>query len=250
MKDRKVGVIVQARMGSTRLPGKVLKQLNENETVLSLLIKRLKMSKNLNSIIIATTPDDRNKSIIEVSKSLDVNTFIGDELHVLKRYFEAASEFKLDIIIRITSDCPFIDPNELDDMIDFYLKENYDYIRNVDESTNFPRGFEVEIFSYKHLEKAYMSAKTKSEREHVTYYFYTHPEFFTVFSYNLQNLKKIEELRLTIDEEADLEACQEVFQKLIENGKGINFSVYDVIDIIEMYPEIMDINRNVQQKKV
>ncbi|MFX1277579.1 MAG: cytidylyltransferase domain-containing protein, partial [Promethearchaeota archaeon] len=197
MIDKKVGVIVQARMGSTRLPDKVLKLLYEDNTVLDILIKRLKLSKNVDEIIIATTPDNRNHTIINVAKENGVSSFIGDEENVLLRYYSAAKKFNLDIVIRITSDCPFIDPIILDDMISFYLAHNYDYIRNVDESTNFSRGFEIEIFSFKVLEQVFSYAITKPEKEHVTYYIYTHPELFSIFSYDLENLKKFDNLRLT-----------------------------------------------------
>ena len=120
---KKVGIIVQTRMGSTRLPGKVLKTLYKNEKVLEVLIKRLKLSKELNEIIIATSPDKKNEVIIEVAKELDVFWFIGDEENVLERYFKAAKFHDLDIVIRVTSDCPFIDPITLDNMIIFYIKK-------------------------------------------------------------------------------------------------------------------------------
>ena len=249
-KNLKIGAIVQARMGSTRLPGKVLKSLYKNETLLGILIRRLKFSKRLNKIIIATTPDEENRLIIDVAKKNNVDWFIGDEENVLKRYYDAAKVYNLDIVIRITSDCPFIDPIIMDDMIEFYKNNNYDYIRNVDETTNFVKGFEIEIFSFKNLEKAFLSAKTITEKEHVTYYFYTNLEEFKIFSYNIENLKKFQNLRLTIDEEDDLKACQEVYRKLIEYGKGINFSLYDILEIIEKHPEIMDINKGVKHKKI
>ena len=246
----KVGAIVQARMSSTRLPGKVLKNLSEKNSVLGVLIKRLKISKELDNIIVATTPDEKNKAIIEEAKKYNVDWYIGDEKNVLKRYYDAAKKYKLNIIIRITSDCPFIDPKILDDMIKFYNLNNYDYIRNVDETTNFSRGFEIEIFNIEVLKEIFSLAKFKAEKEHVTYYIYTHPEKFTLYSYNIENLKKFENLRLTIDEEDDLLICREVYKKLIEKGKNYDFSIYDIIELIEKNPSLMDINKHVQHKKV
>ncbi|MFX1256291.1 MAG: cytidylyltransferase domain-containing protein [Promethearchaeota archaeon] len=247
---KKVGVIVQARMGSTRLPGKVLKILYKNETILDILIKRLKFSKNTDDIIIATTPDVKNQAIINVANIHNVASFIGNEKNVLKRYFEAAKKYKLDIIIRVTADCPFVDPLVLDDMIQFYLSKNYDYIRNVDDTTNFPRGFEIEIFNFDVLEKVFRLAKTKPEKEHVTYFIYTHPKLFSLYSYNLEDLKKIKDLRLTIDEEDDLEVCREVIKLVLKKQKSLKFSVYDIIKIIELNPKLIEINKNVQQKKI
>lgn len=250
MTIKKVGAIVQARMNSTRLPGKVLKKLSKIDSVLGVLIKRLKTCKELDNIIIATTPDEKNKAIIEEVKNYNVDWYVGDEENVLKRYYEAAKKYTLNIIIRITSDCPFIDPKILDDMIRFYKLNNYDYIRNVDETTNFSRGFEIEIFNFEVLKEIFSRAKIKSEKEHVTYYIYTHPEKFTMYSYNIENLKKFENLRLTIDEEDDLLICREVYKKLIEKGKNYDFSIYDIIELIEKNPSLMDINKHVQHKKV
>ena len=249
MKAKKVGIIIQARMGSTRLPGKVLKLLDKDEKVLDVLIKRMKLCEKVDEIIIATTPDKQNSLIIDVTKTHNVSYFIGSEENVLERYYEAAKQYNLDIIIRVTSDCPFVDPKLMDEMIIFYKNNNFDYIRNVDQSTNFVRGFEIEIFSFNALEKAFFLAEKDPEREHVTYFIYTHTELFTMYSYNLDNLKKFDNLRLTIDEKDDLLMCREVYKKLKEKGKSIDFSVFDIYEIIEENPELMDINKNVVHKK-
>lgn len=249
MVSQKIGVIVQARIGSTRLPGKILMELDKNESVLDVLIQRLKLSKQVDVIIIATGSDKRNSSIINVAKSFNVQFFIGSEENVLERYYEAAKQYNLDIIIRVTSDCPFVDPKLMDEMIIFYKNNNFDYVRNVDQSTNFARGFEIEIFSFNVLEKVFSLAEKDPEREHVTYFIYTHTEIFTMYSYNFDNLKKFDNLRLTIDEKDDLLMCREVYKKLKEKGKSIDFSVFDIYEIIEENPELMDINKNLVQKK-
>ena len=124
MKVQKVGIIIQARMGSTRLPGKILKFLDKDEKVLDVLIKRMKLCKQVDEIIIATTPDKQNSQIIEVAKTHNVSYFIGSEKNVLKRYYKCAKENTIDVVLRITSDCPFVDPKIVDDMIDFYLHNN------------------------------------------------------------------------------------------------------------------------------
>ena len=184
-KNQKIGVIVQARMDSTRLPGKVLMELNKNERVLDLLIMRLKLSKFLNEIIIATTPKKKNSLIIEAAESHNVSFFIGSEKNVLERYYKAAKQFNLDIVIRATSDNPFVDPFILDDMIEFYQENNYDCIKNVSHgSTNFPVGFDIEIFSFEVLESVYKLVEDNWDKEHVTRYIYDHPKDFTIFLYN------------------------------------------------------------------
>jgi len=249
MVSQKIGVIVQARIGSTRLPGKILMELGKNESVLDVLIQRLKLSKQVDVIIIATGSAKRNSSIINVAKTFNVQFFIGSEENVLERYYEAAKQYNLDIIIRVTSDCPFVDPKLMDEMIIFYKNNNFDYVRNVDQSTNFARGFEIEIFSFNVLEKVVSLAEKDPEKEHVTYFIYTHNEIFTMYSYNFDNLKKFDNLRLTIDEKDDLLMCREVYKKLKEKGKTIDFSVFDIYEIIEENPELMDINKNIVQKK-
>ena len=245
-----IGVIVQARIGSTRLPGKVLLELDKNEKVLDILIERLKLSKKVNKIIIATVNHESNAPIIDLAKQHKVSYFLGDEYDVLARYFNAAEAFNLDIIIRVTSDCPFVDPMIMDDMITFYLKRNYDYIRNVDETTNFSRGFDLEIFNFSILKEVYLKAKSNAEREHVTYYIYTHPNDFKIHYYNVKSLKKYPNLRLTIDETDDLIMCRTIYQKLKELGKGLKFSIFDIYNIIENNPKLLDINKHIVQKKV
>ena len=245
-KKKKIGAVIQARMGSTRLPGKILLELDENEKVLDLLIKRLKLSKLIDEIIIATTPDKKNSLIIDLAKNSNVSFFIGSEENVLERYYEASKKFKLDIIVRLTSDNPFVDPKILDEIIYFYQINNYDYINSI----GLPIGLNIEIFNFMVLEKVYKLAETKPEKEHVTYYIYTHPNIFSIYHYKLKNLKKIKNLRLTIDEKADLIMCREVYKKLKENGKSINFSVHDIMKIIEKNPDLLNINKNVHQKKV
>ena len=250
MAHKKVGVIVQARMGSTRLPGKVLKNLDDNETVLSLLIKRLKLSKQADIIVIATSDDEANKLIVELAKDLDIPYFLGSEHNVLERYYQAAKKYRIRIIVRITADCPFIDSFHLDDMILYFKNHNYDYIKNVDEKSNVPVGFDTEIFTFDVLEEMFSLAETSVEKEHVTYYMNSNPKDFTAKIYNLKNIKKNDDLWLTIDEKEDLEICREVFKKIKEKNLSIDFTMYDVIKLIEEKPEIMDINKKIYRKLI
>ena len=177
-------------MGSTRLPGKVLERLYKNDLVLDVMIKRLKYSKNIDEIIIATTSNKKDKVFLKIANKHKISYFEGSEKNVLSRYYNASKKYKLDIIIRVTSDCPFVDPKILDDMIEFYKSQNYHYIRNIDSKTNFPRGTDIEIFDSDVLEKVFNNAETKQEKEHVTYYIYSHPELFDIYSYNLENIKE------------------------------------------------------------
>jgi spore coat polysaccharide biosynthesis protein SpsF len=247
---KKIGIIIQARMGSSRLPGKVLKKLDDHITVLGLLITRLKTCKNIDNIIIATTPDKKNERIIKKARNYNLPTFIGSEKNVLERYYKCAKKFKLDIIVRITSDCPFIDPNILNKMVAFFLKNNYDYIRNRDKATTFPRGLDIEIFTFPILEDVYQKAERASEKEHVTYYIYTHPKEYSIFIYNLNEPQKINGLRLTIDEKEDLLFCKALYQELKKMGKKYRFTINDIINIIKKNKNLLKINKEIKQKKV
>ncbi|MFX1383443.1 MAG: cytidylyltransferase domain-containing protein [Promethearchaeota archaeon] len=247
MSLKKVGIIVQARMGSTRLPGKTLKKINNNETVLGLLIKRLKLSKETHLIIIATSSNEKNKQIIELAKFYNVSSFIGSEENVLERYYQAAKKFSLDIIIRITSDCPFVDPEIIDEMVKYYMNNNFDYIANTYPLLNIPAGFDVEIFSFEILENLITIATTSEEKEHVTYYIKSNPELFSCGSYNIKDLKRFDDLWLAIDYYEDLIFCREVYKEIRERGKGFDFSIYDIIELIEENPGLMEINKDLHR---
>ena len=245
---KKVGAIIQARMGSSRLPGKVLMKLDNEQTILDLLIKRLKLSNTLDMIIIATTSDSRNNLLIDASKIHNIAHFIGSEKNVLERCYKAALNYELDIIIRLTSDNPFIDPILIDEMVSFYIKNEYDYVRN-NHNSNFPLGLGLEIFSFNVLKRVHNKAKTEKEKEHVTYYIYTHPEEFSIFNYNWELLKKIDNLRLTIDQEEDLKMCRALYEKIKEKGKKIDFSIFDIIQVVEDNLDLIEINKAVKQKQ-
>ncbi len=239
----KVGIIVQAHIGSTRLPGKVLKLLGPNETILDVLIKRLKLCKQVNEIIIATSPAKENQKIIDLVSIYNVPHFIGSEENVLERYYQTAKKFKIDIVVRITSDCPFIDPKVVDDMVVFYKNNKYDCVNNSRDAPNFLDGTNLEIISFKILEKIYHLAKSKFEKEHVTIFLYNHPEMFSIYFYYLPDLKHFEGLKLSVDWMEDLILCRIIYDKLKMNDKLIDFTIYDIIDIIDKEPELMLINK-------
>ncbi len=238
-------------MGSKRLPGKVLKKLSNDNTILDVLIKRLKLSKFVDEIIICTTRRKENKGIIKIAKNNNVPYFIGSENNVLKRYYKCAKQFNLDTIIRITSDCPFVDPFMLDEMLQFYRENCYDFIYNVvEELTNIPIGFDIEIFSFLIIEKVFRLARSKKDKEHVTSFINFHPDLFSIHYYNISGLKKIEGLRLTIDEPEDLEMCRKLYKKLVEKNKPIDFSIYDILEAVEENPEIVNINKHIKNKQL
>ena len=144
--ENKVVGIVQARMGSTRLPGKVLKKINDT-TVIKFMLDRLSLSKNLDKIIIATSKNPKDKELVKYINQLGYDIFVGDEFDVLDRFYNAAEHINYNTIVRLTGDCPLIDPLLLDNVINFYTNSDYDYVSNTNPPT-FPDGLDVEVFSY------------------------------------------------------------------------------------------------------
>lgn len=239
--------IIQARVGSTRLPGKVLKKIC-GKTVLEHDIDRLKRVKNINKIVIATTTLERDDAIVKEAKRLDVAYFRGSEEDVLSRYYYAAKENNADVVVRVTSDCPLIDSEVTEETICFYLENNnkYDYVSNSLERT-FPRGLDTEIFSYKILTRAFNETISKKEREHVTFYIWNNPSVFRLGCY--ENSVDYSNLRWTLDTEEDLKLIDKIYCYLYDD-RGNNFTMNDVIGLYEKYPELRKINMNVKQKEL
>ncbi|WP_252231541.1 glycosyltransferase family protein [Clostridium sp. ZBS15] len=242
----KVVCIVQARVGSTRLPGKVLKEIC-GKTVLEHDVNRLKLVPNIDEIVIATTVESQDDKILYEANRLGVKYFRGSENDVLSRYYFAAKENNADIVIRVTSDCPCLDYKILKDMIDMYLDKSndIDYISNTIDRT-YPRGYDVEIFSFDALEKVYNNAKKDYEREHVTPYLYDLNNKFRILSY--KNSKDYSKYRVTLDTEEDLQVIKAIYEALFEeNGY---FLLEDVVNFLNKNPQIVSINENIEQKKL
>lgn len=244
---KKIVAIIQARVGSTRLPGKVLLDL-KGKTVLNHVVDRVKKSKYIDEVIVATTDLEQDDKIVDECNKIGCKYFRGSESDVLSRYYLCAKENKADIVIRITSDCPLIDFNIIDNMIEKFLykqNSNIDYMNNTLEPT-LPRGYDVEIFSFRALVKANFEAKLDYEREHVTPYIYFNPDKFnlSLFRYRYDYSK----YRLTLDTKEDFEVISSIFESLYDVNNY--FLLEDVIKYMEYNPEIVQINKNIEQKKL
>ncbi|MBD1221297.1 cytidylyltransferase domain-containing protein [Virgibacillus halodenitrificans] len=241
----KVGAIIQARMGSTRLPGKVMKEI-KGKTVLSHVIERVKQSKLIDDIVIATTVLDRDKAIEDEALKNGVKIYRGSEDDVLARYFLAAKESNVDVIVRITSDCPLIDPHIIDEIINFYINGSYDLVTNAgaDAYRTFPRGLDTEVFSYEALETAFTNGSEMYHREHVTPYIYEHSNKIHYFKNDVDYSK----YRWTLDTKEDFELIQEVYNRLYK-GKH-DFYLVDIIECFEQEPKLFRINSHIEQKKM
>ena len=223
-------------MGSIRLPGKTLMQLN-GETMLSSLLKQLKYSKLLNRKIIATTTNSEDDILENFTKSNNIELFRGSANDVLDRYYQCAKSFSLSHIVRITADNPLLDPEILDMVIASYKEGNYDYVNNFTKRT-FPYGTEVEIFSFHVLEKVWKNAKTLYDREHVTSYIYNNPNEFTskCIEYNVD----YSYLHWTVDRIEDLKLVQIILSKIKKRPVLMN----DIIELFSKEPNLIKINAN------
>jgi len=235
----KVAAIVQARMGSTRLPGKVMKDI-VGKPMLWHIINRLKKTKLIDSITIATTGKEIDKPILKLAEDLGIDSFAGSEEDVLDRYYQAAKKFGVDVVVRLTADCPLIDPRIIDKVIQRYLKGDCDYAANTLKRT-YPDGLDVEVFSYMALEKAWKEAKWASEREHGTPYIWKNPDKLMLA--NVENSVNYSHLRWVVDEKEDLEFVRQVYGHLYREG-GL-FYMEDVLDLLRKYPHLKQINQGI-----
>ncbi|MBO8158624.1 glycosyltransferase family protein [Thermosyntropha sp.] len=242
----RIVIINQARMTSTRLPGKVLKEVME-KPLLEYQIERLKKVKLADELVIATTVNPADQPIIDLCRKLNIAYYRGSEEDVLSRYYEAAKEYRADAVVRVTSDCPLIDPVVIDLIIDTYIKNSgkYDYISNTIERT-YPRGMDTEILSFAALEEAHKKAVLKPEREHVTLYIYSHPEKFKIFSVKYK--KDESKHRWTVDTKEDFKLVKTILERLYPYKK--DFTMEDCLELIEQNPDIFNINQHIKQKAI
>jgi len=239
--------IIQARTGSTRLPNKILLKIL-NKEILLLLIDRVIASELINQIIIATTTNKDDDKIVNLIEKYHpkVSVFRGDENDVLDRYYQAALEYKNinngDIdIVRITSDCPLIDPKVIDLHINEFNQKKVDYLSSRINKRSWPHGMEMEIFTFDALYSAWKYAETKFEREHVTPYIYkSHPEKFKLFEYSYN--KDISEYRFTVDYKEDFDFIKTIFEKLYPKNSLFTFD--DILQLLDNKPELLKINDN------
>jgi spore coat polysaccharide biosynthesis protein SpsF len=234
--------IIQARMGSTRLPGKVLKDLN-GESMLWRVVSRLQRSRMLNDVLVATTNCQADDEIAAECSRHSVRISRGDQDDVLDRYFRAAQLIKADIIVRITSDCPLIDPGITDKTVGAFLAGRPDYASNTLERT-YPRGLDAEVMSFETLERTWRLASARYEREHVTPYIYERPMEFKLLSVTGGEDQSC--YRWTVDTQEDLAFVRAVYDRM----GTIVFSWRDVLDLLEREPSLPDLNRSVRQKNL
>lgn len=236
--------IVQARMGSSRLSGKVLEDI-EGKPMLWHIVNRLKTCIFIDLIVVATTIEKKDDAIAKFCMEHGIEVFRGSENDVLDRYYQAAKNYRADVIVRITADCAVIDPKVTDYVISRYLenKNDCDFCSNVLTRT-YPNGLETEVVPMDILRVAWEKAKKECYREHVTLFFGDHPELFRL--HNVSNNKDLSHLRWTVDQKEDLELIRQIYKRLYSGGKI--FYMKDIFGLLHKEPHLKEINKAVKHK--
>lgn len=228
--------IIQARSGSTRLPGKVLKDIC-GKSQLQWVIDRVARSRHVDEVMVATTDQPADVSIIDLCKSFDVPCYAGSQDDVLDRFYQAAKPLNPDYVIRVTADCPCFDPQLLDEAIE-ELDDASDYLGMLSET--FPDGLDLEVIRFSALEEAWRAADLASQREHVTQYIVRNPESFALQDF-ASKIGGHGNERWTVDEPEDLELVKRIYEHFIEGGNPA-FGYQDILDFLDSDPQLREIN--------
>ncbi len=241
---KKVVAVIQARMASTRLPGKVMLDL-AGEPMLVRVLNRTKRAGMLDEVVVATTTGPEDDSIVDLAATYGWPSFRGSEEDLLDRYYRAANRYSADVVVRVTSDCPLVEPILIDEIVrDFMEKGPVDYASNTFPSRTFPRGLDVEVIAFDALERAWREDKNPAWREHVTPYIYRHPKEFCLRP--VVHDKDYSYMRWTVDTADDLA----LIRKIYDHFGHDEFSWEDVLSLLEEKPELLEINSHVLQKGV
>lgn len=244
MSDKpKILAIIQARVGSTRLPGKVLNMI-EGKMVLEHVIDRVQAAKLVNEVIVATTINKEDLAIVKLCAELGIRVFCGSENDVLDRFYQAAMLYDANHIVRITADCPLMDPEIIDQVIDRHLAEHADYTSNILQET-YPDGEDVEVMTFAALKKAWLEAKLTSEREHVTPYIRKNLFLFKLDS--VVNAENLSNKRWTLDNKEDYEFIKGIYADLYKNKKI--FHMKDILAFIAKNKHLEKINHHITRNE-
>lgn len=233
-------VIIQARMGSSRFPGKVLEEL-DNVPLLKLQVDRIRAATMVDKIVVATSTKSSDDLIENFCLDNQVDFFRGSENDVLSRYYECAVRFKASVVVRLTADCPLCDPSVIDDVVDLYFKKDVDYAANTvpPETSLWPDGSDVEVFSFKALESAHFASTSIEDREHVTFFFWKNKNNNYKIA-QLGNDNDWSQYRFTIDYPEDFQVVKLIFNEL--HVKGLFGNVHEIVSILNSKPEIKKLN--------
>ena len=237
----RIVAIIQARMGSTRFPGKVLKNI-DGQTMLARVVNRAHRATLIDELVVATTLKSSDEAIVAESRKVNASVFRGNEEDVLDRYYQAAVTYNAENIVRITSDCPLIDPEEIDKVVREFLNQKPDYASNCLERT-YPRGLDTEVMTIEALARAWKEAREPYQRAHVTPYIYQNPSLFRLCSVKAD--ANYSTHRWTVDTPEDLTFIRVIYQRL---DQGVEFGWEDVMRVLDKEPQLMELNKDIHQK--
>ena len=236
-----IGCIIQARMGSSRLPGKALMKSDSGKPLLYYVTNQLRYCSKVKNLVIATTTNQEDDEIEKFANNNSINVFRGKEKDVLDRYFQCAKKYSFSTIVRITADCPLIDPQIVDKVVEQFFSGNYDFATNTLTRT-FPIGTDVEVFSFSALNRAWENAQLPSEREHVTPYLRNKENYKII---NVENDKNISNLRLTVDRIEDVELIKQILNNISINPIHLE----DILELFSQKPELIEINKHINHNE-
>ena len=238
----KIVATIEARMTSSRLPGKVMLKVL-NKPILSFLVNRLKTLTNIDEIVLATTTNLTDDILEDFAKGNLIHCYRGSENNVLDRIINAGIQTKADIIVEITGDCPIIDPSIVDQTLKLFINNNVDYVSN-NHIRSYPDGMDVQVYKLQTLINSSKLTNNKLDQEHVTLFIRNHPELFSKINLIAPIDLYWPELALTLDEESDFL----LLKNIIEYFNGSNFSCYDTIKFLKKNPTLLELNKGVLRK--
>jgi spore coat polysaccharide biosynthesis protein SpsF len=243
---RKVVASIEARMTSTRLPGKVLKECM-GKSMMELMIERVRQCDTINEIIIATTTNQTDDPLEDLARRLNVKIHRGSEEDVVQRVVDAHRSVGSEIVVQLTGDCPLIDPDVVDIIVRFYRMNKFDYVGNA-VVRSYPIGLDTQVSSFAILEKSLELAKTESEREHLYYTIYSRPHQFKLYHMVGPHELIWPELRLTLDTQEDLSLISSVYESLYPGNK--EFKTKDILYYLRNNPHLLAINKFIPSKGI
>jgi spore coat polysaccharide biosynthesis protein SpsF len=238
----KIVAIIQARMSSTRLPAKVLADIC-GKPMLHYVVARARRACALSLLAVATSDQATDDAIVDFCQTSDVPCFRGSRDDVLDRYYHAAKYFQADVVVRLTADCPLLDPAIIDKVVETFVAGQFDYASNTQELT-YPDGLDTEVFTWKTLEIAWHEARLPSEREHVSPYIIKNTGRFRIGS--IKHNQNLSHIRWTVDQRQDLELVRQIYRRL---GDNPNFRLDDVVNLYREHPELNSINAGIDRNE-
>jgi len=239
-KFKKIGITIEARMGSTRLPGKTLIPLY-GKPMLVRMIERLKMVRSADLIVLATTDAPQDQPLVDLAQDLGIGYFQGSQEDVLDRVLKAAQKYDIDLIVETCGDCPVVDPNILEMQIQAFLDHDVDFV-GCHLVKTFPYGLDGKLFTTKTLEEVSTLTQEKADRENVSLYIYEHPERYKLFNIEAKGKQRRPDLRLVVDYQADFDLIEHVYKEFYDRNP--RFSYDDILDLFERRPELVGINKD------